>query len=349
MSPGGDAAQPLGGDAAQPLGNTSPLWRRAWHPVAAVEELSGGGPVQVLVAGQPWAVARLDGTLVAFADACPHRLAPLSAGRVAAAGDGTGRLACGYHGWEFDAAGRCTLIPSLGRDREPISKRARLRPAFGVTAAYGLIWLAPDEPLSPLPAFPEWDAAGMTGARSRTVRTRASAGHLVDNFLDAAHFPFVHAASFGVAGDGPLAAGDVTTAGWLVTGVFDTPYRDGGVVVSHRVIKTAGVSPCAHVRLELPGVTIGVLLACQPEGADCTRVFKLVARSDIGGDAGRLAAFVEEEDQILAEDLAILGRYPSGLLPLDLAAEVHTRADRLSIAWRRLMASAFQGQPGRPG
>ena len=344
MTPGGDGLTP-GGDAAQPLGNTSPLWRRAWHPVAAAEDLADGGPVQVLVAGQPWAVARLDGALVAFADTCPHRLAPVSAGRVATAGDGTGRLVCGYHGWQFDATGQCTLIPSLGRDGS-ISKRASLRPAFGVTAAYGLIWLAPDEPLSPLPAFPEWDAAGMTGARSRTVRTRASAGHLVDNFLDAAHFPFVHAASFGVAGDGPLAAGDVTTAGWLVTGVFDTPYRDGGVVVSHRVIKTAGVSPCAHVRLELPGVTIGVLLACQPEDADCTRVFKLITRSDIGGDAGRLAAFVREEDQILAEDLAILGRYPSGLLPLDLRAEVHTRADRLSLAWRRLMAGAAEVRLG---
>jgi vanillate O-demethylase monooxygenase subunit len=194
--------------------------------------------------------------------------------------------------------------------------------------------------LSPLPAFPEWEAGGMTGARSQTVRTRASAGHLVDNFLDAAHFPFVHAASFGVAGNGALSAGDVVTAGWVVTGVFDTPYRDAGVVVSHRVTKTAGVSPCARVRLSLPGVTIGLLLACQPEDAGTTRVFKLITRSDIGGDAGRLAAFVKEEDQILAEDLAILERYPSGLLPLDPRDEVHTRADRLSLAWRRLVASA---------
>jgi hypothetical protein len=106
------------------------------------------------------------------------------------------------------------------------------------------------------------------------------------------------------------------------------------------VTKTAGVSGSAHVRLDLPGVTIGILLACQPEDATTTRVFKLITRSDVGEDAGRLAAFIKEEDQILAEDLAILERYPSPLLPLDPRTEVHTRADRLSVAWRRLLAEA---------
>jgi phenylpropionate dioxygenase-like ring-hydroxylating dioxygenase large terminal subunit len=330
---------PLPAPPVPPLGNTSEIWRRAWHPVAHAEDVTGGAPVQVFVAGDAWVVVRLDGRLAAFKDECPHRLAPLSAGHVIQAGDGTARLSCAYHGWRYDADGRCDLIPSLGRDGS-ISKRARLIPAHGVTEAYGLVWLAPREPLAPLPAFPEWDVPGMTRARSRTVRTRASAGQLVDNFLDAAHFPFVHAASFGVADDGPLAAGEVSTADWRVTGVFDTPYRDGGTVVTHRVTKTAGPHGTAHVRLDLPGVTIGILLGCQPEEAGGTQVFKLITRSDVGGDAGRLESFVKEEDQILAEDLAILERYPSALLPLDPHFEVHTRADRLSLAWRRLMADA---------
>jgi phenylpropionate dioxygenase-like ring-hydroxylating dioxygenase large terminal subunit len=340
---GGPASNQAPDTPSPPLGNASPLWWRAWHPVAHAEDLPAEGPAQVLIGGQPWVVARLDGRLVAFADQCPHRLAPLSAGSVKRAADGSARLACAYHGWQYDAAGQCDLIPALGRSGN-VSKRARLRPAHGVTEAYGLIWLAPEEPLSPLPAFPEWDDPAMTRARSRTARTQASAGQLVDNFLDAAHFPFVHAASFGVADDGPLAAGEVTSYGagdgWLVTGVFDTPYRDGGTVVSHRVIKSAGVSGSAHVRLELPGVTIGILLACQPEDHAATRVYKLITRSDVAGDAGRLDAFIKEEDQILAEDLAILERYPSPLLPLDPRAEVHSRADRLSVAWRRLLAGA---------
>ena len=322
-----------------PLGNTSPVWRRAWHAVAHAEEGTAEAPLPGLVAGEAWVIARLDGGLAAFEDRCPHRLAPLSAGHIATEADGTHRLACGYHGWRFDAAGRCDLIPSLGRQAS-ISRRAQLRPAHAVTEAYGLIWLAPDEPLAPLPAFSEWEAPGMTSARSRTVRTRASAGQLVDNFLDAAHFPFVHAASFGVSDDKPLEAGAVTSASWRLTGVFETPYRDGGTVVTHRVTKSAGPNGTAYVRLDLPDVTIAILLVCLPEEAGSTRVFKLITRGDIHGDAGKLETFIKEEDQILAEDLAILERYASPLLPLDPRIEVNTRADRRSVAWRRLMADA---------
>jgi vanillate O-demethylase monooxygenase subunit len=332
-------AKTQGAEGLAPLGNTSAVWRRAWHAVAHAEEVTDSALARVMVAGEAWVLARLSGRLVAFEDRCPHRLAPLSAGSFVTAADGTARLACAYHGWRYDATGRCDLIPSLGREGD-ISKRARLRPAYGVVEAYGLIWLAPEEPLAPLPEFPEWDAVGMTCARSRTVRTRASAGQLVDNFLDAAHFPFVHAASFGVSDGEPLAAGEVHTSGFAVSGVFETPYRDGGEVVTHRVIKTAGPSGTAHVRLELPHVTIGILLACLPEEDGATRVFKLITRSDIDGDAGKLETFIKEEDQILAEDLAILERYASPLLPLDQRAEVHTRADRLSVAWRRVMARA---------
>ena len=335
-----------------PLGNLSRVWRRAWHAVAHAEEVTVEAPVQVLIAGEAWVITRLDGRLAAFEDRCPHRLAPLSAGHISTEGDGTSRLSCAYHGWRFTAEGRCDLIPSLGR-HAIISKRARLSAAHGVTEAYGLIWLAPDEPLAPLPEFPEWGAPGMTGARSGTRRTRASAGQLVDNFLDAAHFPFVHAASFGVSDDKPLEAGQVTAANWRLTGVFDTPYRDGGTVVTHRVTKTAGPGATAYVRLDLPHATIALLLACLPEDANASRVFKLITRSDIGGDiggdAGRLETFIKEEDQILAEDLAILERYPSALLPLDPRTEVHTRADRLSVAWRRLMADATAQAAGKPG
>lgn len=38
---------------------------------------------------------------------CPHRLAPLSEGRV----DKEGRLECPYHGWSFNGDGSCATIP----------------------------------------------------------------------------------------------------------------------------------------------------------------------------------------------------------------------------------------------
>ena len=320
--------------------NVSALARHSWHVASLSEEVPDSEPVQTWVAGEPWVLTRLDGRLTAFLDRCPHRLAPMSAGRVVAADDGSSRLACGYHGWRYDADGRCDLIPSLGKT-DNISKRAVLRTPAGLAEEYGLIWLAPEEPLAALPVFPEWNEAGMTLTRSRSVRTVASAGQLVDNFLDAAHFPFVHAGSFGVDDDGPLATGEVVRDGETVTGSFTTPYRQGDVVLEHTVTKTVGVGLTVRLRLEMPGTTIGILLACTPETATTTRVHKLLARNDLGDpaapDAGRVSEFVKEEDQILAEDLVILERYTDSALPLDPSVELHTKSDRLSLAWRRLI------------
>src|SRR5438552_592230 len=114
------------------LDNSSASARRAWHAVAASAEV-GDGPVQIWLLGDPWVLVRLDGQIRAFADRCPHRLAPLSAGRITG-----GTLQCGYHGWRFAADGRCMEIPALGKTSQ-ISKRATLPVPFGVTERYGLI------------------------------------------------------------------------------------------------------------------------------------------------------------------------------------------------------------------
>jgi vanillate O-demethylase monooxygenase subunit len=325
-------------DRALPaLTNESPLTRQMWHAAALSEEIADQ-PVQVWVGGEPWLLTRLGGELIAFFDQCPHRLAPMTSGRIVSAEDGSPRLECGYHGWRYDSSGQCDLIPALGKS-EKISKRARLRAPAGLTEAYGLIWLAPEEPLTPLPNFPEWADPAFTTARSEIIRTRVGAAQLVDNFLDAAHFPYVHAGSFGTD-EAQLAGGEVVRTGNMVVASFGTPYREGGVVRDHTVTKTVGPSLSVHLRLELDGgATMGILLACLPETATSTRVFKLLARDDISGPAA-LEEFVKSEDQILAEDLVILERYPDTGLALDPRAELHTRSDRLSLAWRTLLADA---------
>ena len=48
-----------------------------------------------------------DQQLRCFEDKCPHRLAPLSEGRIHS--DGT--LMCSYHGWRFQGDGACVDIP----------------------------------------------------------------------------------------------------------------------------------------------------------------------------------------------------------------------------------------------
>ena len=67
------------------LDNLSAALQSSWIAVAHSHEV-GNEPVRAWVLGEPWVLVRLGGpagdTVRAFADRCPHRLAPLSAGAV---------------------------------------------------------------------------------------------------------------------------------------------------------------------------------------------------------------------------------------------------------------------------
>jgi phenylpropionate dioxygenase-like ring-hydroxylating dioxygenase large terminal subunit len=111
----------------------------AWTAVAASEEVADD-PHQVWAEGRPWVLVRFDGDVVAFADRCPHRMAPISAGRRV---DAT--LECGYHGWRFDRTGRAVAIPSLGDDAA-IPPRACLT-ILPVREEDGFVYISlPDDP-----------------------------------------------------------------------------------------------------------------------------------------------------------------------------------------------------------
>lgn len=329
------------------LDNTTPSLASSWIAVATSDELDVR-PLAVRVLGEPWVVVRLgdtgrdDGALAAFADRCPHRLAPLSAGSVV---DGT--VQCGYHGWRFDAAGDVVAVPALGPSAT-LPPRGCLRPAADVAEHLGLIWVAVEPPLAPLPELVGWGRRDTVVARCAVVRTPVSAVQLVDNFMDAAHFPFVHPASFGVEDAFDVSTDEITRDGWVVRSTFTSPYQNHDdplvatgehpLVQEHTVTKVghAGCNASLELNFPLTGSVFGIVYACQPESATSTRVFKVMCRNDMD-DAG-MAACVVAEDEILREDLRILERFTRRELELDLTIEVHTRADRLSVAWRRLMS-----------
>ena len=164
-----------------------------WYPVMPAEALKPGEVCEQRLFGLPVAVFRdAQGQLHALEDACVHRSAKLSRGQVV-----RGQLRCPYHGWRYDGAGRCQLIPSLAKDRE-IPAGARIR-AFPVTESGGLIWLWPGAPEkvtdSPEMAIDEQNYfAGKEWDRTlycRDIDIRHSL--LIENLLDPAHIHFVHA------------------------------------------------------------------------------------------------------------------------------------------------------------
>jgi pheophorbide a oxygenase len=69
-----------------------------------------------------------------FLDMCPHRLAPLSEGRI----DEQGCIQCCYHGWSFKGDGSCARIPqALGEGPEARAARNYPNPRVSLLV---LIW-----------------------------------------------------------------------------------------------------------------------------------------------------------------------------------------------------------------
>jgi phenylpropionate dioxygenase-like ring-hydroxylating dioxygenase large terminal subunit len=338
----------------QTLSNVDPALRRAWHPVAYSHEVTDQ-PVQVRLLGETWALARLaDGSggtsLAAFRDRCPHRFAPLSAGSIV-----DGALRCGYHGWCFDAEGTCTDIPALtGTDRRP--SRADVAVPAGVAEHLGLVFLAIEPPAAPLlDVAAERDASFLRGDLP-PIRTRGCAGLLLDNFLDIAHFPFVHAATIGLedAADVPVLEVERTPAGLRSITTHPFPNREDPAVatgerplVQHRRL-TYEVNLAFNAVLTIDYVEAGgtniVGFFVQPEDAETCRIYTMLWRNDLGGDPDRMAHCVAFEQRILEEDLRIQSRYEHLTLPLDPTAEVHTKADRLTLELRRVLRSFVAGE-----
>lgn len=85
------------------------------------------------------------GILHAFEDRCPHRGVRLSLGFVR-----DNRLACLYHGWQFDGDGACRHIPAHPALKPPSTIRTRL---FSVVERAGMIWLAREDEAPPATAL----------------------------------------------------------------------------------------------------------------------------------------------------------------------------------------------------
>lgn len=338
------------------LTNTHPALRKCWHPVARSGEV-GTEPFRVELLGEPWVIFRNAGGLVAFADRCPHRRAPLSLGTR----EGEA-LRCAYHGWCFDGEGRCVEIPALGPG-SAIPPAARLESPFGVAERLGMIFLAPEEPLVGLPEVGEEGVAGFVRLELAPTRSRVSAGLMADNFLDFAHFPFVHRGTFGADEAAEIHPFEVRRDGPGLVLEYEHPFanREDPAVA-------AGTRPLVQTRrmtyrflvpfflslkieyLEAGGVnTIGFFL--QPESDESCRIYTTLWRDDVGNGVTDIEAALAFEQQVLDEDLAVQSRYDELYLPLDVRAEVHTRADRHTVELRRILAefvaeAAFVGRAG---
>ncbi len=139
--------------------------------------------------GQPLVLWRNpEGTLVVMDDRCPHRSARLSLGELK-----EGRLACPFHGFQFDPQGACQWVPELGRGAPKLCVKTYL-----TTEREGWVWMwwGTGEPSKEVPSwFTEVDSKFCTAYMKERWETHFTRS--VENQLDYAHLPFVHRNSIG--------------------------------------------------------------------------------------------------------------------------------------------------------
>jgi 5,5'-dehydrodivanillate O-demethylase oxygenase subunit len=156
--------------------------RRFWHPVHLSRELKPGQAVPIRVMGEDFTLFRGEGgTAQVLAHRCAHRGAQLSVGRV----DGDA-LRCRFHGWTYDAGGRCIEQPA-----EPAPFCAKIRIAAHPTVEQlGLVfaYFGP-APTPPIPRWPELDRPN----RMTTIETMpCNWFQFAENIVDDVHVGFVH-------------------------------------------------------------------------------------------------------------------------------------------------------------
>lgn len=172
-------------------GTSDPFVRNCWYVAGWDYEFDGAAPAARLLLDEPVVLYRKrDGTLVALADRCVHRQAPLSMGRIE--GDD---LRCLYHGLRFAADGVCVEIPG----QEQIPARACVR-SYPVVERGSWAWVWMGDPGAADPALippvrgfddPEWVL------KSGQLDYDAPYHLINDNLLDLSHLAYVHANSFG--------------------------------------------------------------------------------------------------------------------------------------------------------
>lgn len=163
-----------------------PFVKNAWYAAGWSHDLADS-PVAKTLLGEPVVFYRdTDGGVSALFDACPHRFAPLSLGKIA--GD---RITCPYHGLEFEGSGKCVKNP---HGKGAISNALSVK-SYPLAHRYGMIWIWMGDPdradESLLPPIRRLEDEAYTWVHGG-LKVSSNYELVVDNLLDLTHVEFLH-------------------------------------------------------------------------------------------------------------------------------------------------------------
>ena len=320
------------------------LERTLWHPVA-LSHAVGSQPLAATLLGEDLVLWRdAAGCAHAWMDQCPHRGARLSLGRVH-----NGQLECAYHGWQFDGSGQCTHIPATP-DFEPGPRHCAR--SYAAQEAYGMLWVrlqAPEgdaHPIHELPLFAAEAEPRLRKTTSGPYLVNTSAPRIIENFLDMAHFGYVHEGWLGSRDHTAIPPYEVTKTahGVLATGCMawqprSSIHAESGAQVEYTYEVTA---PYMAVLTKVPeagttaiaGMQEAIAMFVCPITEETSMAWTRMAMNDFESPDERLITF---QDTIFSQDQPVLESQRPKRLPLAPGAEMPCAADRMSVAYRRYL------------
>ncbi|MEQ8509177.1 MAG: aromatic ring-hydroxylating dioxygenase subunit alpha [Rhodospirillaceae bacterium] len=159
-----------------------------WYAAGRSADLTDT-PTKVRMLGQNFVLFRdSSGEAHCLSNVCTHRGGSLAGGKMR--GD---CVECPYHGWQFNGAGECTKIPSLGKDGK-VPARTKID-SYPVQEKYGLIFaFLGDLPEDERPPILDIKEYGSEGWRATVQKFEWSIDYKrsIENSIDPAHNEFVH-------------------------------------------------------------------------------------------------------------------------------------------------------------
>jgi phenylpropionate dioxygenase-like ring-hydroxylating dioxygenase large terminal subunit len=329
-------------------GPNTALIRNCWYVAGWGVEV-GRNMLSRRILGRPIVLYRTaDGTPVALHDRCPHRSMPLSKGSLE--GD---QVRCGYHGLLFDASGKCTEAPALGRPLQAMTV-----PAYRLMERGPLLWLWLGKGEADEAAIPntEWlcDARWSYGSGSMTLSSNYVGLH--ENLLDLTHFTFLHPGNIGTP-EYARAPAHVTVKGnavWIeryvadcaVPGIYASTELADGRISRHTV--SAFMSPGLHAAsVELkpiatePGrrdlFSVRVTHFITPQDRHSTHYFFTIARDFAQQDAGATERMRADALRAFAQDAEALEAIADNQALDPTFVEKSMKSDQAGVTMRRII------------
>lgn len=314
-----------------------------WHVVGFSRDLVDGQLLPVRLLGRDLVAWRDSNSQVhVWEDLCIHRGARLSKGWIQ-----NDTVVCPYHGWRYDSTAKCVLIPSAPGEVPP--KKARAFP-YKTVERYGMIWVSVGNPLHDIPVCPEWDARNFRTFHAGPYFFQANGFRAVENFIDATHFPFVHAGLNGVQSepdriDTYEVFEDESGLRTSEISVFQ-PYGDHRKVpvqagYTYRCFrpliayfsKRVTIADPTSRHKSGPEDRFCTFLTAQPVD-DVNCIIRLCVSINFGPELTE-EDILRRQDQVFEQDRFIVETQRPERIPLDLRMELHHRTDRLGQAYRR--------------